>query len=533
MRVTVDREIINDKYMARITVNKANDRKFFIYGDLVDIETNEVIKSVKKMRRTARSWEKVSRKKQQLLYALANRARGLASTKSVGKRTKTTECDEIDQYVQELLEKKISFNTNWGDRTHRATYTYWINHGFSSLIRTVADSEDPGEVIRKYRSELISDTKKHGRSHGKEERVIQTVDTALKRMSELYKYLREIHPTLPDVKLSSACTPGRSIPEEQIKTIPDDVFYPYVSFLEDSVTTDPKNVFSAVIMTGGGTRTAETVAVLPKEIQFYDRYCVVPIICQEEKGVRVPRLKTDNSYRLLVLSNWATEILKNCIKEMGLPNDYDLPLMSANELSAWIRNALTRFGPSFMNRAEKIEATNPDRDEKGNTIYDVSAYVLRRNAASRWLNVDGLSHDEVDMLLGHKSKRLNPVLFLSTEEDQREIAQKLERFVYSPHFSAHPALSPVELRDGSELEIIPYSEMTFKNVTDHPMRIRIDCAAVIPGESAWITMPEEACENISARSIPRKVNGRTVIGDNQFERNNMIRRILDEKGKRE
>ena len=474
------------------------------------------------MRRSANTFEDAMQQIDGLVYAVSCR---IPDHKTDGDKRQNTRPakNAIDDAVKSLLDQKIVFHTAaragskkkaWNPNTHRLAYTYWLNHGISDLLMTMAESEDPNAALKKKRDELIAATKEHGRSNGTDQQAAQTVDIHLYRMNILLKYLREDHPEFPAFDLTGASLGGRAIPVEQIKALPEAMCQYIRRELEARYITEPREVLCTVLMFDCALRTAEAAGIKSICIVFYDSYAVIVVMYQEEDGVRIERLKTDNAYRYVVSSFWAMTMIRKCLDVLKLASDDDTLLLRASDLSRWIRRLLIAYDEAFVKEAERIEQTNPDYDDKGRPIYDVSAYVLRRNAASRWLNYDGLTHDEIDIMLGHKQKGKRPEVYLMDEAQQKEIAVKLERYVYNPECTKNPAFSPVEVIADSHIELEAYSAQRIVNAGDTPLCVHLDLIACCPNEEIEILVPSGASDEPICRSETLKHASRIVINSN-------------------
>lgn len=403
---------------------------------------------------------------------------------------------------------------SWNVNTHRTVYTYWLNHGISNLLLEMAESEEPALVLKAKRDQLIFDTKEHGSSRGTEQQAAQTVDINLYRMNVLLKYLREDHPEFPMFDLTGVSLGGRAIPEEQIKTLPEAMCQFIRRELEARLLNEPREVLGTVLMFDCALRTAEAAGIKEACIVFFDSYAVIEVMYQEDGGVRVERLKTDNAYRYVVASYWGMTMLRKCLDVLQPNLDDDRVLIRSAELSRWIRKLLNNFDHEFVKEAERIEQTNPDYDDNGRPIYDVPAYVLRRNAASRWLNYDGLTHDEIDIMLGHKEKDKRPEVYLMDEAHQKEIAVKLERYVYNPECTKNPAFCPIEVAAGSRVDLEAYSVQRIVNTGKTPLRVHIDVTACCPDEEIEERVPSGSTGKPTCRSEKLKPKSRIVFNSN-------------------
>lgn len=514
-------DLTNAEYKVNININRTKRNEYRIYGKLL-YRNGTPVKGIPPLRRSGKSLEEAKQKIRSLIYAVSCK---IPENKTEGgyKKDRRKVKNAIDDAVKALLDQEVVFYTaaragnkkkSWNANTHRTVYTYWLNHGLSELLLEMAESEDPALVLREWRDKLIASTKKHGRSRGTEQFAAQTVDINLYRMNILLGYLREEHPEFPSFDLTGASLGGRAIPEEQIKALPEALCQYIRRELEARLEKEPCEVLGTVLMFDCALRTAEAAGIKLTCIHFYDSYAVIEVMYQEEDGSRIERLKTENAYRYVVSSYWGMTMLLRCCELLQSDPDDDRLLIRGSELSRWIRRLLFCYDEAFVRDAERIEQTNPDRDDNGRPIYDVSAYVLRRNAASRWLNYDGLTHDEIDIMLGHKEKGTRPEVYLMDEAQQREIAVKLERYVYNPDCTKNPAFCPIEVTADSRFDLDAYPLQRIVNVGDTPLRVHIDVTACCPDEEIEAQVPAGSTAKPTARSEKLKPKSRIVMNDN-------------------
>lgn len=500
----------------KVTINKICNEKYNLYAVPVDSKGTNLIKNP--VRRTAASFAEVEKRKLSAVHAAAlSVPSGILPThrKSIEKKESST----INLIVQDLLVKgvnvypKRSAKVGWSVGVCRATLTYFLNHGFAPFMEKHSDSDDYQTELQAFRAGLIDKAISSGRSSGSRDLVSQSVDAVLKRIEILCDYLNRNY-DVPKFSFIEGIVMGKAVPEEQVKSIPDSIFLPFCRLLEELAESEPRMVLGSVLMADGALRTAEAAGTPIWCIALKNNYGVVAVIHQEKDGVRIEKLKSENGYRNVVLSYWGAWLAQKCIDKLGWTDETDELIATAYELSSWVKKKLREICPEFVERVARIEASNPDKDDYGNIIHDVSAYVLRRNAASRWLNYAGLTHDEIDCMLGHKRKedRLER-LFLTDENHQKKIAEKLERYVYNPEHTGNPAFAPVELKSGMNTSIIPYPIIRFKNTNDKPLILRIEVENTEAGEKLQITAPSNSIRNITRRSFhPSKFFD--IIGNN-------------------
>lgn len=508
-------------YQAEIVCNSPRAGEFLLYGRLLNKDGKPVPK-VKLVRKKARSLKDAEDLVSAMNYEVSRKI-PVNSKPKAPQKVGALSRNEIDAVVQKMLDEKVIFYTpsysgskhkSWNEQTHRAVYTYWLNHNFSELLLRMAKSDNPSSVLEQFRDQLIDDTYHHGRSIKNRQKAAQTVAINLARMNILLAFLRKDHPEFPAFDLTQGTFLGCVVPNEQIKFLPESMCRFFTKELEERVQTEPHYVLPAVLMYDGALRTAEAAGISIRCIVFYEHYCVVQVLYQERDGERISRLKTDNAYRCVVLSYWAMTMIRRCLDILNLDPDDDCLLLRADELSKWVREILYAFDPGYIENAEKVQRTNPDCDDDGNPVYDVSAYVLRRNAASRWRNYDGLTHDEIDIMLGHKELNQRPEKYLLDETQQQEIAAKLERYVYNPNCTRNPAFAPIEITPQCKIDLVPYIVVKIVNTSDQPLRVHSDLTACCPKEPIIVHAPEDSTSDMMYRSEKFQPKSRIVINSN-------------------
>lgn len=314
------------------------------------------------------------------------------------------------------------------------------------------------------RQAIIQDITNNGNSHTGTSSVINTANRNLTAAQNIYDAMCGVDPTLPTIVLSSR-NRLKLIRPEQVKALSDSVRQQFAEFLQTAAESDPKHALCAMLMFAGAARTAEAAGVDPwTDITFTDFGCTVTILFQEKDGARCPTLKTNNAYRTVVIPAGPTSVIRSCLGHLTRPTSPQ-PLMKADDLSAWVRTNLSTFiaSPTFWDNASNVAYLDPQKDAVDNN--EVTAYVLRRDCASRWRNKCGLTQDEIDYLMGHESsKSITAKPDYRLPSNQALLAAKMERDVLFPIGSHHPALTPISLCANQDVNYIAYDK--FKLVND-------------------------------------------------------------------
>ena len=170
--------------------------------------------------------------------------------------------------------------------------------------------------------------------------------------------------------------------------------------------------------------------------------------------------------------------------------------------------------------AEQAMREKPDYDGFGRPVFDVCAYILRRDWSSRARNVCGLTSLEIDCLLGHRIR-----IPTKMREDFRlvenltKLSKKLERYVHDPEHSRHPGIVPHNLSHSVDIDPIPYDVVRFRNTSEEEVEVKLDIEAVLNAESIEVIVLEGAQQQETIRYIPTHCVRSTepIIGKSYIE----------------
>lgn len=352
------------------------------------------------------------------------------------------------------------------------------------------------------RQAIIQDITNNGNSHTGKSSVINTANSNLTAAQKIYDAMCGVDPTLPTIVLSSR-NRLKLIRPEQVKALSDSVRQQFAEFLQTAAASDPKHALCAVLMFAGAFRTAEAAGVDPwTDITFTDFGCTVTILFQEKDGARCPTLKTNNAYRTVVIPAGPTSVIRSCLGHLTRPTSPQ-PLMKADDLSAWVRNNLA--SPTFWDDVSTVAYLDPQKDAVDNN--EVTAYVLRRDCASRWRNKCGLTQDEIDYLMGHEpSKSITAKPDYRLPSNQALLAAKMERDVLFPSGSHHPALTPISLCANQDVNYIAYDK--FKLVNDGSEELIL--TLTVHAEEAGSTISVSCDAGVTmqqANKVPKNTRG--------------------------
>lgn len=512
-----------DDYEIKVMVDALSDGGYAITGVGLD-PRGKAIEKTKRVRK-ASSKAKITDTKR-FVTNLVNAALVTNVAKSQ-KRNTSDSLDETNPYViacRRVMESEHPINPKWNNETRQTALTYFSRHTlpFLSKLEDVEFLSSDREALKQ---EIFKNISGNARSGGVDRQMRQTVQKHLDEADAIYAAMRQEDPSLPAIVFSEGKRKAR-IQTETIKSLPRAVRRRFVRELEKRITKEPQMVFGAVLMWDGGLRTGEAAAVIYEiDIRNIDEIYVVEVEWQEKSGLRSAILKTKNAYRMVPLSYWGITMLQRCMAEMpssteGEKNPSYAPLRK-RDLSAWVRSVLTECGcdETFWDVLHGEEQRNPDRDDEGNPIYDLSAYVLRRDRCGIWRNVCGLTQLECDYYLGHviklSQRKRND---MRTTESLSKTGKKLERFVYDPLVSRNPYYNPIELKHGEDVESIPFEATRIVNHTGTTLQVSLEASAEIVGKPIILILPANAqIKNMrrrSSRTLDRRPD-KPIIGTGQ------------------
>ena len=221
-----------------------------------------------------------------------------------------------------------------------------------------------------------------------------------------------------------------------------------------------------ILMLLGMARTAEACAPKFGEVVLRDDYAVIAIIWQADGTARVADLKTDSSYRLIILPQIAAEAIRArmaYLRGLGYTDAQiqDMPVVSSErdattqarpaELSAFLLGILTRTmhpDDDYWDTVKMQMTQEPDMDAYGIPSTDVTAYIARRSRCSELCNGCGMDPLLVDAMMGHappKGDTANRDSYLRQPDNWPVVAQMTERIVYDPDRTTNPAFAQTHL----------------------------------------------------------------------------------------
>ena len=316
-------------------------------------------------------------------------------------------------------------------------------------------------------SHMQSDAESHGNHLGNPELTQKTVFKHAREFNSLYRSMQALFPecNFPDMELPIPSA-ARALQTEQCKALPDEVRVKVAVSLEHLISNGLST--GAAIMLSGMARTAEACAPRFNEMLITESYVVYGILTQATNTVRIADLKTDSSYRPIILPRYTRDLLMlriDWLKKQGFSEEEIslLPVVASRDdprvmatpkdLSSFFRELLSVLGcdHNYWHAVDTAMLMEPDYI--GTTRIpnrDPSAYIARRAGCTMYRNIAGIDVDLLDALMGHRLSKhaVDWASWLRRPENWPVVAAQMERVIFDPHHSAHPLFSPIELHAG-------------------------------------------------------------------------------------
>ena len=302
-----------------------------------------------------------------------------------------------------------------------------------------------------------------------EANAIETANAHINAANLLYEASRHLLPQydLPPIEIPLFIARG-VVPPEQAKALPRDDLVRLAELIRLDAAETPLAA-SAALMMASMLRPAEACPKYGEIIDCGD-YGVYAALHNVAGGERIASMKTRNAYRQVILPKYAMDIVLECreaLQKQGYgdseindayvahhPQDIHRPA-DPRDISRYVKNKLELLGynSTYWCGMELVAQTEPDADERGNALTDVTAYLLRRSGCTYLCNCtsvplpDGRSvmpHGLVDALMGHRLRGEDAwwAEWIRREDNWPIIAQVLEGIILDPNHSAHPAYAP-------------------------------------------------------------------------------------------
>ena len=334
--------------------------------------------------------------------------------------------------------------------------------------------------------DIVNKSMTHGNSNGERDKVCLDIQNKLKRTKKLFSLIQNEYGVLEEYSLNfPVISFGQVAQREQVKSVKKTVRSTYLYALWELALRGVALAFGAAMMYFCGLRTGEAVAPLIGDIEISadGRYALYLARSQVKRGKRTEYMKTEQSYRLVILPYGMVRFVQLRIKQLR-ENGYSdadiarIPLVSFGDekevfvkeglLSGFVRALLALCGGP-KETALKEAGMAEKEDLKCIGEENTNAYIQRRDFASRSINDCGITPAETDYLLGHKSTEVGYETVLAkkgTEQWCASIAGRLERYVTCPEFSLSPAVVPVKMKPGQEIDLQGGAEYIFQAEED-------------------------------------------------------------------
>lgn len=381
-------------------------------------------------------------------------------------------CEHID-YAQAYAELKSAnvlhqlCPVEWrAESTRRAALTYYERRSIPLIQHILNRMGDPLALPEAQQEYLALARSRTDRG---EANAIETANVHINAANLLYEASRHLLPQydLPPIEIPLFLA-GGVVPPEQAKALPRDDLVRLAELIRLDSTETPLAA-GAALMLCCLLRPAE---VCPRygEIIDFGSFGVYAAVHNVSSGKRVSTMKTRNAYRQIVLPKYVMDIVRNSREALRRQGYSDEDIKDAyivhhrrdihrpadpRDISRYVKNKLELLGynSTYWCGMELVAQTEPDADERGNALTDVTAYLLRRSGCTYLCNCtsvplpDGRSvmpHGLVDALMGHRLRGEDAwwAEWIRREDNWPIIAQVLEGIILDPDHCAHPAYAP-------------------------------------------------------------------------------------------
>ena len=400
------------------------------------------------------------------------------------------------------------------ESTRRAALTYYERRSIPVLQRILDCIDDPSTLEEAQRAYLALARKNTDRG---EANALMTANKHITEANLLYESSRYVLPQydLPPIEIPLFITES-IVPPEQAKALPRDDLVRLAELIRLDSSKTPLAA-GAALMLCCLLRPAE---VCPKygEIVDCDNFGVYAAVHNVFNGERVSTMKTSNAYRQVILPKYVMDIVRDSREVLGSQGYSCEEIKDAyivhhhqdirrptdpRDISSYVKNKLELLGynSDYWLGMELVVQAEPDMDDGGNALTDVTAYLLRRSGCTYLCNCasvplpDGRSvmpHGLVDALMGHRLRNEDAwwADWIKREDNWPVIAQVLEGIILDPDHSAHPAFA-------SALPIVSPQVC-------HVTQSYVVPQSALPGSTITITVRCHDCDRVDVR-LPKHV----------------------------
>ena len=395
-----------------------------------------------------------------------------------------------------------------------------------SYFRSICAKIDEAELdIRQENAEKIADLiRQMTQTSKKAQGNAATQNTIQRHMREVEWQLDRLVGIRPDAPIGQLMLPRSRAenvaPEnEQRKFIGEDATILSIAVLRRLVENGLS--LGGIFMLLGMARTAEACAPKFREIVLGDSYAVIAILWQADGTARVADLKTDNSYRRIILPKIAAEAIRArmaYLRRQGYTDAQiqDMPAVSAEwdpttqarpaALSAFLLRILVKAMNPDADYWDAIKiqmGEEPDMEADGKPTTDISAYIARRSRCTELCNGCGMAPLLVDAMMGHSAPRgdkANWADYLRRRDNWPAIAKMTERVVHDPECTGNPAFAETHLEPGAAGKS-SQSSIGFSFRADKPCTVELTVQTVETGDSIAVetngTILVKRCDSVS------------------------------------
>lgn len=400
------------------------------------------------------------------------------------------------------------------ESTRRAALTYYERRSILLIQRILDCTGDPA-VLEGVRQSYLALARKN--TDRGEANALMTANKHITEANLLYESSRYVLPQydLPPIEIPLFITES-IVPPEQAKALPRDDLVRLAELIRLDSSKTPLAT-GAALMLCCLLRPAE---VCPKygEIVDCDNFGVYAAVHNVFNGERVSTMKTSNAYRQVILPKYVMDIVRDSrevlcsqgysceeIKDAYIVHHHQDIRRPADprDISSYVKNKLELLGynSNYWLGMELVVQAEPDMDDGGNALTDVTAYLLRRSGCTYLCNCtavplpDGRSvmpHGLVDALMGHRLRSEDAwwADWIKREDNWAVIAQLLEGIILDPDHSAHPAFASA----------LPIVSPQVCHVTQN-YAVPQD---TLPGNTITVTVRCHDCDRVDVR-LPKHV----------------------------
>ena len=400
------------------------------------------------------------------------------------------------------------------ESTRRAALTYYERRSIPVLQRILDRIDDPGALEEAQRAYLALARKNTDRG---EANALMTANKHITEANLLYESSRYVLPQydLPPIEIPLFATES-VVPPEQTKALPRDDLVRLAELIRLDSSKTPLAA-GAALMLCCLLRPAE---VCPKYGEIIDcgNFGVYAAVYNTFNGERVSAMKTRNAYRQVILPKYVMDIVRDNREVLRRQGHSDAEIKDAyivhhrqdthrpadpRDISRYVKNKLELLGynSDYWLGMEMVVQAEPDMDDRGNALTDVTAYLLRRSGCTYLCNCasvplpDGRStmpHGLVDALMGHRLRSEDAwwADWIKREDNWPIIAQVLEGIILDPDHSAHPAFASA----------LPIVSPQVCHVTQN----YVVPQDTLPGSTITITVRCHDCDRVDVR-LPKHV----------------------------